>query len=43
MSKQKLSKAAEARIRSYEAKSTLVEGRAKTRKKDNLLSLAIIG
>lgn len=43
MSKQKLSKAAEARIRSYEAKSTLVEDRVKTRKNDNLLSLAIIG
>jgi peptidyl-prolyl cis-trans isomerase B (cyclophilin B) len=43
MSKPKLSKAAQARIKSYEAKSTLVEGRTQIRKKDNLLALAIFG
>ena len=40
--KPKLSKAAQARIDSYEAKSTLVEGRSAVRKKDNLLSLGVI-
>lgn len=40
--KPKLSKAAQARIDNYEAKSTLVEGRSAVRKKDNLLSLGVI-
>lgn len=40
--KSKLSKAAEARIASYEAKSTMVEGRKDIRRKDNILSLGII-
>jgi peptidyl-prolyl cis-trans isomerase B (cyclophilin B) len=40
--KSKLSKAAEARIASYEAKSTMVEGRKEVRRKDNILSLGII-
>jgi peptidyl-prolyl cis-trans isomerase B (cyclophilin B) len=38
----KLSKAAEERIANYQAKSTLVEGRAEVRKKDNLLAIAVI-
>lgn len=41
--KTKLSKAAEARIAGYEAKSTLVEGRKAIRRKDNLRSLLVIG
>ncbi len=40
--KPKLSKAAAERVANYEAKSTLVEGRITTRKKDNFLSLGII-
>jgi peptidyl-prolyl cis-trans isomerase B (cyclophilin B) len=40
--KLKLSKAAQARIDNYEAKSTLVEGRQAIRRKDNILSLAVI-
>jgi peptidyl-prolyl cis-trans isomerase B (cyclophilin B) len=40
--KQKLSKAAAERVANYEAKSTLVEGRTKTRRKDNFVSLGII-
>ncbi len=40
--KSKLSKAAEARIANYEAKSTMVEGRKEIRRKDNMLSIAII-
>ena len=40
--KGKLSKAAEARIAGYQAKSTMVEGRKEVRRKDNFLSLAII-
>jgi peptidyl-prolyl cis-trans isomerase B (cyclophilin B) len=40
--KSKLSKAAEARIASYEAKSTMVEGRKEIRRKDNILSVGII-
>lgn len=40
--KKKLSKAAEARIANYQAKSTLVEGRASARRKDNLLSVGLI-
>ena len=40
--KNKLSKAAEARIANYQAKSTLVEGRKSVRRKDNLLSAALI-
>ncbi len=40
--KPKLSKAAQARIDNYEAKSTLVEGRSAVRRKDNLLSLGVI-
>ena len=39
----KLSKAAEARIANYQAKSTLVGGRSATRRKDNVLALAIAG
>lgn len=40
--KPKLSKAAAERVANYQAKSTLVEGRSKTRRKDNLVSLGII-
>lgn len=40
--KKKLSKAAEARIANYQAKSTLVEGRKEIRRKDNLLSAGLI-
>ena len=40
--KRKLSKAAEARIAGYEAKSTLVEGRKSVRRKDNIFSVAVI-
>jgi peptidyl-prolyl cis-trans isomerase B (cyclophilin B) len=40
--KKKLSKAAEARIAGYQAKSTLVEGRKEARRKDNLLSIALV-
>lgn len=40
--KNKLSKAAEARIANYQAKSTLVEGRKAVRRKDNLLSVVVI-
>ena len=40
--KNKLSKAAEARIANYQAKSTLVEGRKAVRQKDNLLSAGLI-
>ena len=38
----KLSKAAAERIANYEAKSTLVEGRVSTRKRDNLLAIAVV-
>lgn len=38
----KLSKAAEARIANFQAKSTLVGGRLATRKKDNVISIAIV-
>lgn len=41
-SKPKLSKAAAERVANYQAKSTLVEGRSKTRRKDNFVSLGII-
>lgn len=40
--KQKLSKAATARIAGYETKSTLVSGRSQVRKKDNLLAFAVV-
>lgn len=40
--KSKLSKAAEARIAGYQAKSTMVEGRKEIRRKDNLLAAAAI-
>jgi len=40
--KSKLSKAAEARIAGYQAKSTMVEGRKEVRRKDNLLAAAAI-
>jgi peptidyl-prolyl cis-trans isomerase B (cyclophilin B) len=40
--KVKLSKAAEARIANYQAKSTLVGGRSATRKKDNVVAIAIV-
>ncbi len=40
--KPKLSKAAQALVENYEAKSTLVEGRQAVRRKDNLLSLGVI-
>ena len=38
----KLSKAAEDRIANYQAKSTLVEGRSATRKKDNVLAIGVV-
>jgi peptidyl-prolyl cis-trans isomerase B (cyclophilin B) len=40
--KTKLSKAAEARIAGYEAKSTLVDGRKNQRRRDNVLSAGVI-
>lgn len=40
--KRKLSKAAEARISGYQAKSTLVEGRKEIRRKDNFLAIGVI-
>ena len=38
----KLSKAAEARVANYQAKSTLVEGRSAVRKKDNLIGVFVL-
>lgn len=38
----KLSKAAQERLANYEVKSTLVEGRSATRKKDNLLAIIVV-